>query len=228
MVVDFDELLLFRAFETAFGASYRLNIKTRFHLNGHICNRTAITKEKKRRRKMCFCWFTVLNNFYVVNLSAFVARTFYIFCLPRFLSVFRIECRLRLRPAKHITVIKIPTEINIKNTPPMNANTFKLPARRKKEKVENELKEKKVRRKDHEKVFIIFNKFIANCKFHLICFDNKNIETRRTFYVIVVDTYRIPMRLPRNKSVNRCERIAHCRVHTEEAMGCRLPTPIHT
>ena len=37
-------------------------------------------------------------------------------------------CRLcRLRPAKQTTVINMPREINIKNTPPRNASTFKLP-----------------------------------------------------------------------------------------------------
>lgn len=45
----------------------------------------------------------------------------------------RVEfCRLcRLRPAKQTTVIIIPSEINIKNTPPRNASTFKLPAEKK-------------------------------------------------------------------------------------------------
>lgn len=55
--------------------------------------------------------------------------------IPRFLSplLLRTEFRRlrRLCPAKQTTVINMPREINIKNTPARNASTFKLPVKKK-------------------------------------------------------------------------------------------------
>lgn len=74
---------------------------------------------------------TWLHKIWIVSLYHNEHKKF----IPRFLSpvLLRTEFRRlrRLCPAKQTTVINMPREINIKNTPPRNASTFKLPAKRK-------------------------------------------------------------------------------------------------